>query len=719
MSAGLLIFLLSFSVYLLSLTPSVNLHDSGEMITAAYSLGISHPPGYPLYCIFGKLLMSILPIGNIAYRINFFSSLSASLASMFLCFIALQLYKDKIIAIPCALIFSFSRIFWQQAVISEKYTLNALFLSLLILILLKWEEGTKAQRHKGTKLLYLFSFVLGLSFTHHLQTIFIIPSAIFLIFSTLKRKKQKKAQGFRLKASGSLILLFFFLPLLLYIYLPMRSASNPEANWGSPDTLERFISHITVKEYSHYFAPSSQWLSNFKSSLSFFPSQFTFFILIPAIIGIFIMSAKRRFEAIFFGLIIAFDILHSIRYQIHNIEDYYIPTFLVLSILLGEFLVFAKNKIKHIRAFFLLMPLIPLLTNYYSANRDRDFYSYDYGRNILEPLEKNSILLIMGDTFAFPLWYLHFVENVRCDVALIDKLELRYLWYCEDLKERYPDIAFSFQASKKADPGLIATRFVDIVHRNVEKRGIYVPLPFADEVAGTHLLIPEGIAHRILPKTLSEKGIMDEIKRSTFKFKYRKTNVFMEERTRHNYDNYAIAYEARAGFLAERGLYGEAIFCLNEAIKIDPNKTSAFYNLGILYRDSGKLDKAEEIFKEMINKFKGADGHYGLGMVYQKKNRLDDAIKEYKEAISLDPSKIFLYHSLGSVYLEKGMFDQAISAFKDALKIEPQDPNSYYNLGVTYWKAGRIEDAISAYRKVLEISPNYPGVAESLRILGG
>ncbi|MEW6102287.1 MAG: DUF2723 domain-containing protein [bacterium] len=716
--AGLLVFFFSFSLYLLTITPSVDLHDSGEMITAGYSLGISHPPGYPLYCILGKVLMTFIPIGNIALRMNFFSCLSASLTSMFLCFIGMRLYKDKIIAIVPALVFSFSKIFWQQAVISEKYTLNALFLSLLILILLKLRDNSKL-RNQNSKLWYLFSFTLGLSFCHHLQTIFIIPSAIFLIFSTLKRKKEKKAQGSRLKAQGSLILLFFFLPLLLYTYLPIRAASNPEANWGSPDTLERFISHITAKEYSHYFTPFEQWLSNFKSSLSFFPSQFTFFILIPAIIGGFIMASKKRNEAIFFSLIIIFDILHSIRYQIHNIEDYYIPTFLILSIFLGEFLVFAKNKVKTMRFFFLLIPLIPFFTNYYYANRDRDFYSYDYGRNILDPLKKNSILLIMGDTFAFPLWYLHFVENVRRDVSLIDKLELRYSWYCEDIKERYKDIAFSFEPSKKEDPALIGTRFVDIVHRNVERRGIYVPLPFANEVAQSHFLLPCGIVHKILPKGLSYQKILDETKKSTFRFKYRKTNVFMEERTRHNYDNYAIAYEGRAGFLAERGLYDEAIFCLKSAIKIDPNKPSSFYNLGILYRDSGKLDKAEEIFKNMIKNFKGADGHYGLGMVYQKKNKLDDAIKEYKEAISLDPKRIFIYHSLGSAYLEKGMFNEAIKAFKDALEIEPQDPNSYYNLGVTYWKAGRIQDAISAYRKVLEISPNYPGVLDSLRILEG
>lgn len=666
------IFVLFFSLlfYLLTLTPTVNLHDSGEMITAAYSLGISHPPGYPLYCIFGKLLMSIIPISNIALRMNFFSCLSAALCSFFLYFIGRVLYQDKIIAAAISLCFSFSRIFWQQASFAEKYTLNALFLAILILILFIFKETKKA------KWLYLFAFILGLSFSHHFQTIFIIPSSIFFIVSTLwKRPKGKGAYNY------SYILLFFIIPLLLYIYLPIRAACNPEANWGSPNTLERFISHITVKEYRHYFIPFNQWGKNLIAHLSFFPPQFTWFIFILTIIGAFIMLKKRKSFALFFGLIIGFDILHSIRYSIHNIEDYYIPTFLVLSICLGEVLMFLKRFLKY-SIFFFFIFLIPLFANHYPSNRDRDFYSYDYGRNILDPLEANSILLIMGDTFAFPLWYLHFVEKVREDVILIDKLELRYAWYCENLKKRYPELSFEPGASK-SDPALISERFIDIVKRNIEKRAIYIPLPFADEVVESHLLIPNGIVHKILPKNLPTSRIMDEITRSTFTFKYRKTGIFMEERTKHNYENYAIAYETRGRFLAERLLYDDAIFCFNEAIKIDPNKPGIFYNLGTLY---------------------------------QKKARLNEAISAYKKALLLD-KKIFIYHSLGACYLELGMFDKAISQFKEALNISPNDPNSYYNLAVAYWKGGRIKDAISSYKKVLELSPNYPGAAESLRIL--
>ncbi|MBU2461890.1 DUF2723 domain-containing protein, partial [bacterium] len=48
-SKGLLVLFVSFGVYLHTLTPTVGFHDSGELITVAYTLGIAHPPGYPLY----------------------------------------------------------------------------------------------------------------------------------------------------------------------------------------------------------------------------------------------------------------------------------------------------------------------------------------------------------------------------------------------------------------------------------------------------------------------------------------------------------------------------------------------------------------------------------------------------------------------------------------------------------------------------------------------
>jgi len=160
-AGGIIVFFICWAVYLHTLTPTVGLHDSGEMITAAYVLGIPHPTGYPLYCLLGKLWMTILPIGNIANRMNLASALCASLTCMLVYFIVLKvgagLVPARIVmteqssgltarisslvpAMVSALMLAFATTFWEQAVIAEKYTLNALFAALIIFILLKWQE---------------------------------------------------------------------------------------------------------------------------------------------------------------------------------------------------------------------------------------------------------------------------------------------------------------------------------------------------------------------------------------------------------------------------------------------------------------------------------------------------------------------------------------------------------------------------------------------------
>ncbi|TMQ54271.1 MAG: DUF2723 domain-containing protein [Candidatus Eisenbacteria bacterium] len=70
-------------VYGSTLAPSVGAGDSGELILAAQSMGIPHPPGYPLWVLLARAA-AVLPWGTVAFRVNALSAvLSACAVGLF------------------------------------------------------------------------------------------------------------------------------------------------------------------------------------------------------------------------------------------------------------------------------------------------------------------------------------------------------------------------------------------------------------------------------------------------------------------------------------------------------------------------------------------------------------------------------------------------------------------------------------------------------------
>ena len=76
---ALLVFLISVSVYLITLTPTVPFWDAGEFIAVSNILGIPHPPGTPLYVLLGRIA-TLIPWRSIAERVNALSALPAAFA---------------------------------------------------------------------------------------------------------------------------------------------------------------------------------------------------------------------------------------------------------------------------------------------------------------------------------------------------------------------------------------------------------------------------------------------------------------------------------------------------------------------------------------------------------------------------------------------------------------------------------------------------------------
>src|SRR5438105_5659963 len=72
-----------FLLYIVTLSPSTAMWDTSEYISAAYTLGLPHPPGNPLFVLIGRVF-AVLPIApNVAMRINILAAVcSAGSAAM-------------------------------------------------------------------------------------------------------------------------------------------------------------------------------------------------------------------------------------------------------------------------------------------------------------------------------------------------------------------------------------------------------------------------------------------------------------------------------------------------------------------------------------------------------------------------------------------------------------------------------------------------------------
>ena len=76
---GVGVFLITLAMYLKTVAPTVSFWDCGEFIACSYIMGVPHPPGALLYILLGRLF-SLLPLYEVAWRVNLMSVLSSALA---------------------------------------------------------------------------------------------------------------------------------------------------------------------------------------------------------------------------------------------------------------------------------------------------------------------------------------------------------------------------------------------------------------------------------------------------------------------------------------------------------------------------------------------------------------------------------------------------------------------------------------------------------------
>lgn len=189
--------------------------DSAEFQQAAYSLGIAHPTGYPLYLMVARAWISIFPFGDPAFRVTLLSAIFGAL-SVWVVFATVRYATRSIYAsFVAALIFAVHAIPWAQAGVAEINTLNNLLTALAFLACLRWAGGDGS--------ILLFALMYGLAVSHHRTALLYAPLLLIFALTSRRRAGSLRESGKRRLVSVTL----FLLPFAAYIYLPLRAATNP------------------------------------------------------------------------------------------------------------------------------------------------------------------------------------------------------------------------------------------------------------------------------------------------------------------------------------------------------------------------------------------------------------------------------------------------------------------------------------------------------------
>ena len=225
---------LVFVLYVITLAPSTAMWDTSEYIAAAYTLGLPHPPGNPLFVLLGRFF-AVLPIApNVAMRINILAALcSAGAAGMWFLITERVLvgwlperWQRVVGGSLAALIGATAFTVWAQSVVNEKvYTVSLLGLAIVSWLIVRWcddPDGPKADR-----LLVLIAYLSGLGFANHMAGFLALPAVGAAV--AIRRPAMLLRPKLLLAIAGALLL-----GMTPFLTQPLRAAYFPAINEGEP-----------------------------------------------------------------------------------------------------------------------------------------------------------------------------------------------------------------------------------------------------------------------------------------------------------------------------------------------------------------------------------------------------------------------------------------------------------------------------------------------------
>ncbi len=682
---------LALAVYLRTLRPDVGWADSGELILAAATFGIAHPPGMPLWVLLAHLA-TLAPLGSVALRVNLLSALCGALAvgataaSALIVLSAVPAGDPRsgarhvggaqrsragkrrtgpanapVAATPVApwiapaaasavaLAFGFGSTIWSFATEAEVYPLAVALDALALAALLGWFVSARPRALLGAPWpLALFALCWGLGMAVHYTAIFLGPAALALL---LARRREWRHWGI---GGVAVLLLLGLVGPALYLTLPLRASAGVLFPWGDPRTLDRFIAHVTARQYqgSLFASDLGTVLAQLARAVRVIGGDLTPLLLLCAGLGVW-QLARRRTYALLWALLgsAGVTIVFTINYDIQEDWEAYLLVAQLCLALLGA-VGLRWVAVGAVRwggggqvagaALAAAVTVLGLGLHFAAQDHSRDRLARLYATNALAGLEPNAVLLTRDWNLYAPLLELQHVEGLRPDVTVIDLLLLRRSWYYRYLEQQYPWLIAAsrpevdafleqlarYEGGRPYDPVAIDQRFIAMINRFIQIAGqdrpVYLTPGWDDGVAKALALVPSGMALRAIERQQEAAGL-----------------------------GLAIALR-------------------------EPTWDLAGVNDGTVPLD--------DVAERMLPTYWTLETERGAYLA--RAGRWAEAEQAYRHALAINPALSITQGKLGQALAAQGRDREALAAFETALRLDPRNPEAAAGLAAVRQRLG-------------------------------
>ena len=157
----------------------------------------------------------------------------------------------------------------------------------------------------------------------------------------------------------------------------------------------------------------------------------------------------------------------------------------------------------------------------------------------------------------------------------------------------------------------------------------------------------------------------------------------------------------------EEGRLDRAEQAFGGAAKLDPKYANAWAYLGFVQVQQGKYSVGEENLRRAISiSANNSTAFFGLGQMYAKQGQFDKAVREYGMAVYKNPNNDALHIAYGQAEQQLGEQVAAQREFGEAIRLRPDNAEGYLCLASSFMTHGDVLNAVVKLRQGLTAIPS-------------